>query len=399
MSASDVEEAESRLAESKKLVGGLIDQMDSGMTAMIISFSDAPQVVQEFTDNRRLLRERLATIKPTVRGTDLLGALDLADGLANPGRITTEEGGAEIDVVEAQPATVYIFSDGRFDDVKGFSLGNLRPVYVPIGSFEAKNLAITAFSTRRTEERPDEQQAFVQVTNFTDEPQSADVTIDLDGRFLDAKKVDVKPGESNGVVFPLTDAAAGELTATLKYELDTPTKSDALRQDDTGFAALNDAKPGRVLVVTPGNVALEVALATERIGKLGEIEFKTPDVLATEQYKKDADGSVYDLIVYDQCAPARMPRADTLFIGRLPPGRKWRGGAATDAADGAKDAKSETKDGKNAPAAAMTIAATWFRCRRLSIGTARIRCSAAWSWATWPLSIACCSIRRLARPC
>ena len=125
----------------------MIDQMDSGMTAMIISFADTPQVVQEFTDNRRLAARAAGDdSSPRVRGTDLHGALDLADGLANPGRITTEEGGAEIDVVEAQPATVYIFSDGRFEDVKGFSLGNLKPVYVPIGSFEAKNLAITAFT-------------------------------------------------------------------------------------------------------------------------------------------------------------------------------------------------------------------------------------------------------------
>ena len=117
MSATDAEGAKNRLEQAKTVVGGLIDQMESGMTAMIISFADTPQVVQEFTDNRRLLRERLATIEPTVRGTDLHGALDLADGLANPGRITTQEGGAEIDVVEAQPATLYIFSDGRFEDV------------------------------------------------------------------------------------------------------------------------------------------------------------------------------------------------------------------------------------------------------------------------------------------
>ena len=41
-------------------------------------------------------------------------------------------------------------------------------------------------------------------------------------------------------------------------------------QDDTGYAALNDAKPGRVLVVTPGNVALEVALATRAGRAAGE---------------------------------------------------------------------------------------------------------------------------------
>jgi hypothetical protein len=354
MSANDVEGAKSRLEESKKLVGGLIDQMESGMTAMIISFADTPQVVQEFTENRRLLRERLATIQPTVRGTDMLGALDLADGLANPGRVTAGEGNMEIDIVEAQPATLYIFSDGRFEDVKGFSLGNLRglnpddpddpPVYVPIGSFDAKNLAITGFTTRRSEEKPDERQAFVQVTNFTENPQSADVEIQLDGKFLDARQVEVKPGESSGAVFPLADAPAGKLTATLKYKLDTPAKLDALRQDDTGYAALNDAKPGRVLVVTPGNVALEVALATERMGKLGKIEFVTPDKLTSEQYKKDSEASVYDLIVYDQCAPPTMPRADTLFIGRLPPGPAWRGGEdASDAADG-RDATVEKDD-------------------------------------------------------
>ena len=74
-----------------------------------------------------------------------------------PSRLPLKEGDRDIDVVEPQPATIYIFSDGRFDDVKGFSLGNLTPFYVPIGSLDAKNLAITAFSTRRSEEHRDEE--------------------------------------------------------------------------------------------------------------------------------------------------------------------------------------------------------------------------------------------------
>ena len=326
MSATDVDDFANRLEEAKKLVGGLIDQMESGMTAMIIGFADTPQVVQEFTDNRRLLRERLATIEPTVRGTDVHGALELADGLANPGRITLGAGEAEIDVVEAQPATLYIFSDGRFEDVTGFSLGNLKPLYVPIGSFDAENLAITAFTTRRSEAAPEERQAFVQVANFTASAKSAVVEILLDGQFLDARQVEVPAGESSGLVFPLADAPAGNLTARLKYELVTPTKRDALEQDDVGYAALNDAKPGRVLVVTPGNVALEVALATERAVRLASVEFKTPDVLESESYRRDADAGAYDLVIYDQCTPPAMPRADTLLIGRLPPGPAWRGG-------------------------------------------------------------------------
>jgi hypothetical protein len=355
MSATDAVEATNRLEEAKKLVGGLIDQMEAGMTAMIISFADTPQVVQEFTDNRRLLQERLATIAPTIRDTDLVGALDLADGLANPGRITTQEGGIELDVVEPQPATLYIFSDGRFEDVKGFSLGNLKPFYIPIGSLEAQNLAITAFSTRRSDAKPEERQAFVQLTNFTDEGQSPIIEIQLDGQFLDAKQVDVPAGESSGVVFPLADAPPGKLTARLKYELDTATKRDVLEQDDVGYAALNDAKPGRALIVTPGNVALEVALATERAGRLATIQFQTPDYLESEEYKRDTESGAYDLVIYDQCAPEEMPRADTLFIGRLPPVPSWHGDDASGEQAGARGT-SDTND--SAATAAATTAST-----------------------------------------
>lgn len=325
MSSTDATEDKNRLEAAKKLVEGMIDQMSSGMTAMVISFADTPQVVQEFTDNRRLLRERVATIQPTNRGTDLHGALELADGLANPNRVPLREGDRDIDVVEARPATIYIFSDGRFERVKDFSLGNLKPYYVPIGSLDAPNLAITNFSTRRSESQPEAVQAFVQVGNFTQAAQKVVVELLRDGSLLDAKDTDVPAGETSGVVFPLPNATPGKLTARLKYELDTPTKRDVLELDDVAYAAINEAKPGRVLVATPGNVPLQVALATERAGKLANIEVKPPDVLTTDQYKKDAELGTYSLIVYDQCAPATMPRSNTLFIGRLPPGPAWRG--------------------------------------------------------------------------
>ena len=251
--------------------------MESGMTAMIISFADTPQVVQEFTDNRRLLRERLATIQPTVRGTDLHGALDLADGLANPGRITTEEGGTEIDVVEPQPATVYIFSDGRFEDVKGFSLGNLEAGLRADRLVRGQEPGDHRVRTRRSDAKPEERQALCRSRTSRKRPSRRSSKFSSTASFSMPSKLKCRPANRAAWCFRLADAPAGKLTARLKYELDTPTKRDALEQDDTGYAALNDAKPGRVLVVTPGNVALEIALATERAGRLANIEFKTPD--------------------------------------------------------------------------------------------------------------------------
>ena len=231
MAARDIDGAADRLAEAKRLVENLINQMDSGMAAMIISFADTPHVEQEFTSNRRLLRERLDAIRPTARGTDLRGALELASSLAAAGQTAHNGDGEESNIVEPPPATAYIFSDGRFEDVTGIELDHLKPVYVPIGSFEAPNLAIAAVATRRGEDRLDEQQAFVQVANFPSEPQEAIVELELDGQFLDAAKVDVPAGESAGVVFPLADGSVGGLSARLKYEL-RGAAGDSLGQDD-----------------------------------------------------------------------------------------------------------------------------------------------------------------------
>ena len=152
MQATDV--APSRLDEAKRQVGELIDQMRSGDVAMLISFADTARVEQGFTDDRRQLHRALEAIRPTSRGTSLLEALKLAAGLANPGR--SAEDVSDVQVAEALPATLYIFSDGRFGPVAGFALGNLDPKFVPIGSPEARNVGITAFSVRRneTEARP-----------------------------------------------------------------------------------------------------------------------------------------------------------------------------------------------------------------------------------------------------
>ena len=327
MSATDEKGDKNRLEDAKKAVGGMIDQMSTGMTAMIVSFADTPQVVQQFTDNRRLLRERLATIEPTVHTTDLQGAIELVAGLANPNRGSVRGDDREAEASEPQPAKLYIVSDGRFAAVKDVALGTLDPIYVPIGSLDARNLGITAFSIRRSDAKPEEKQGFAQVANYSQATRKVTIDLELDGTLLDAKEVEVAAGETRGVVFPLAKAPAGKLTARLKYELDTPSKHDVLPLDDVGFAAINEAKPGRVLVVTPGNVALRVALATQRSGRLANIQFQTPDVLKTEQYKSDAELGTYDLVVYDQCAPDAMPRANTVFIGRLPPGPGWQGGA------------------------------------------------------------------------
>jgi von Willebrand factor type A domain/Aerotolerance regulator N-terminal len=339
MSATDVDGARSRLAEAKELAEGLVDQMDSGMSAMVVSFAEKPQVVQEFTSNRRELRERIASIQPTAQGTNLAGALELANSLANAGAATATPIASGDEAASAEPPlpTAYILSDGRFEDAAGVAVDRLKLVYVPVGSFDAQNLAISALSVRRNEERPEEQQAFVQVANFTNESQKVVVELTLDGRFLDAAELEVPPGDVSGHVFPLAEGAVGGLSARLRYRLDGAT-GDSLPQDDVGYAALNDAGTGKVLVVTPGDAALELVLRTQRAARLATITFASPATLDSAEYRREAESGTYDLIIYDQCVPKQLPRSHTVFVGRLPPAANWS--RSEDASGDGADAQS-----------------------------------------------------------
>ncbi len=321
MGATDTT-ASDRLALAKEQVLGLIDQMEANSTAMLLSFGGDARVEQEFTQNKRKLRDKLAGIQLKPSKTNILGALELADGLATPGQYVESTANVALDA-DARPTTVYIFSDGRFAAIDDFALGNLTGVYLPIGTVDANNLAITAFSTRRAEGLSEGRQAFVQVTNFCDDEHEALVELKLNGAFLDAKRVTVPAGDSRGVTFVLDATAEGGLEASIAGESLTAV-GDRLAVDDKAYAALNRREGGRVLVVTPGNPVLRVVLDTDRATRLADIEFAEPSVLATDEHKSLAADGAYDLVVYDQCVPETMPRGNSLFVGEVPPLLTWR---------------------------------------------------------------------------
>jgi len=321
MSATDVAAGTTRLNQAKQRVAALVDQLESDMSAMIITFAEQPDVVQEFTNNKRLLREALTRVKPTAGSTDLHGALELADGFANPDRIMNEAGTQSFAVTEQQDVELYILSDGRFPSVKDFSLGNLRPRFLPIGSFTSQNLAITAFNARRNEERPELLQAFVQVANFSEQSQTAVIELTLNDRLLDAAELKVPAGSAASSTFNLS----GESEGILRSQLDLPnTFADALALDNRAHVVLTKNSNGRVLLVTPGNTTLESALSTTRANRLAKVDKLSPTQLSSPEFQEQSETEHYDLIIFDQCAPVSMPPAHTLLIGRLPPLESWQ---------------------------------------------------------------------------
>lgn len=334
MQATDVGEDESRFEKARKLIRQRIETMNDSDSAMLITFSDRAETVQSFTSDRRRLRDALSRVAVTNHPTTIIGALKAADGLANPRR-TSEVGNVnDVQVADAMPADLLIFSDGRFNQVPDFNLGNLKPEYISVGGKDVRNVAITAFSAERNVEKPAEVQAFATIVNLGNQLVETTATLLIDGDFLDAESATLDPGDQTGMSFTIESEDA----ATLELRLDT---DDDLPLDNVGYAGLAPMRSVSVLVVTPANTPLKLGLGTPKTSKICDAEFVMPSYLETDAYKARASAGIDDLIIYDRCVPDEMPASNTFFIGTLPPNDSVveGGQSETDTSGGGDDAR------------------------------------------------------------
>ncbi|MEO1619078.1 MAG: BatA and WFA domain-containing protein, partial [Planctomycetota bacterium] len=324
MMTTDVEEVENRFELARKQIRERIDNMEQDETAMLITFSDRAEVLQSFSSDRNRLRLALERAQVTNRTTNIIGALEAADGLANPRRSSTTGDENDVQVADPMPADLLVYSDGGFQDVSEFNVGNLKPTYQKIGGESVSNLAITAFSADRNVERPGDAQAFATVRNFGDDTAECNVSLYLDGAWRDSEAVSLEVDEETSLSFPLNQQ---EDAATLELRLESPDDDDAPLQDDLtvdnfAYAGLRPLRTVSVLVITEANRPLEIGLTTESAAKICVAEFKPPSYLESEEYKTRAIAGLDDLILFDRCRPPILPRTNTFFIGELP-GDGW----------------------------------------------------------------------------
>lgn len=312
MQATDLDGGETRFERARRLIGERIEAMNDTDSSMLVTFSDRPETVQSFTSDRRRLREALSRVKVTNHRTDVLGALKAADGLANPRRSSQVGDMSDVQVADAMPADLLIYSDGGFQQVTEFSLGNLVPQYYAMGTQNVRNLAIVAFSAERNLEQPTEVQAFGTIVNLGSQAAESTATLSMDGEFLDAQSVSLDPGDQTGLSFTIESEEA----VTLELKLDI---QDDFSVDNVGYAGLTPMRTVSVLVVTEGNTPLRLGLGTPKAKKICNPEFVSPSYLADEGYAARAEAGIDDLIIYDRCSPASMPATNTFFIGALPP--------------------------------------------------------------------------------
>ena len=334
MSAKDV--SPTRLdrakAEAKKIVAG----MGSSDLAMVISFSDRAKVVSTYTGNRNLINQRIDAIAPTEATTSLREALQVAAGLANPSK--QAEGVAANNLVAPK---LKIYTDGGFADVEGFSLGNLEPEVVVIGTAlptvaevadpqartDAKvkpasnNVAILALQTRRNDEKADIYQVFGRVHNYRgDEVATEAKLFKLDpakpgspGTLIDAIGLKIAKQSDQSFNFDLPDTGAAELEVRIDFVDDLPL-------DNRAFTLIGTPRKAQILVVTAGNRYLVDTLRTPLATTRADVIVASPEDYKTDAFRRDAAAGRFDLVIYDRVRPEIAPEANALYFGALPPG-------------------------------------------------------------------------------
>ena len=333
MRATDVKPT--RLDEAKAKAKKVVANMNSADLAMVITFSDRAKVVSNYTGNRQLLEKRIDEIEAGESTTSLREALEVAAGLANPTRQI--EGVVATSIVSP---TLLIYTDGGFADVDGFSLGNLNPEVVVIGTPPApyqpkpegaainapttpasNNVAIVSLQTRRNDEKPDIYQVFGRVHNYRDEVVATEAQLfrkdparpNDAGTLIDAIDLAIPASSDQAFKFELPDTGATELEVRINVDDDQPL-------DNRAFSLVGSPRKAQVLLVTEGDRFLLDALKTPMAQARAEVVVVGPEALKTEPVKVDLASGKYDLVIFDRSRPEISPQSNTLYFGSFPPG-------------------------------------------------------------------------------
>ena len=336
MGATDVKPT--RLERAKAEARKIVDSLGGDDLAMVLTFSDRAKVVSNYTGDRTALARRIDAIAPTENSTSLREALQVAAGLANPSK--QAEGVAANSLVAPQ---LKIYTDGGFADVEGFSLGNLEPEVIVIGSPPpavepsgdpaapnaakgkpaSNNVAILALQSRQDEEKPDRHQVFGRVHNYRGEDVSTEAKLSrLDpdnpagpGTLVDAVALKINKQSDGSFQFDLTDSGdkASEFVVTIDV-------ADDLPLDNRAYTLIAAPRKAQILAVTAGNRYLVDSLRTPLAAARADVVVINPDEFKADATKRDVAAGRYDLIIFDRVTPADPPEANALYFGALPPG-------------------------------------------------------------------------------
>ena len=272
MRARDV--APTRFDRARDEAMEIVAHLRPGQRAGLITAGPRPLVRVTPTEDRDRLVAALRELQPWDASGDVAGAVRLAAAhpLGPGGRIVAWTDGAR-GPLPALPRVAYRIL-GSSDD----------------------NVGITAFRALRD---PRGAEALVRVENFGTRSRRVPLEVTHDGATTYRAVLDLPPGASRTVVFPIT--AAGRFTARLAVH-------DILPDDDSATAILDPAPLPSVLVVGPGDPYLENVLRALPVVRAAATRAVDPTTWRS-----------YGVVILDRVDPGPIPPGDYLLIRTVPP--------------------------------------------------------------------------------
>src|SRR6476646_2944506 len=292
MAATDI--TPDRLTAAKAAaIGALHDLPTGGKVSVIAADRSARIVVNETTDLGRV-RQALDGIAVSSGRGDLGDALELA------GKLAARSGDAQI----------LVATDGAL--ATPIAAGTTVPAKVtvlPVGR-ERKNQAIVALAVR-TAPSAVTRSVFVSVANLDFERAARRLEVWGDGGLIEVRDLQLDPQSRSDVV--IDDVPRDVATLELHLVGADPAATgapDQLAVDDHAWAVIPPDRPREILVVGEGDPYLETALSyLPNVRLFGILQTEYPAKAAR------ADGTDWDLIIFEGPLPATLPRTPILAIG------------------------------------------------------------------------------------
>jgi len=159
----------------------------------------------------------------------------------------------------------------------------------------AENAGITRCEIRPRPGDPAKVELLIEVLNAGSRAVSCPLEIDFRGAPVDRSTLEIAPGKTFRKILSIDDPQGGLWVARLNH-------ADALAADNVAVVQVSERRRTRVALVTPGNRAVEAALAS------------LPGVDLTVFSELPDAGPPADLLVWDGKVPARLPSGPNLVL-------------------------------------------------------------------------------------
>ena len=288
MQATDGGNLPTRFEAARATIQRLIDDLPTHSTMTLILVGQQPQVLAAATNDKGVLHHALQAAQVENGSADWTAALALAAGAVRVGN--------------QDDAAILIVSDGGLPDANLPALPT-QAMYLPTGN-AADNLALSALATRHTPAGP---QLFASVANYGNLSQTALLSIYLNDKIFTTRQMEIPAGEVSNLVLSNLPPTPAIYTARLSLPVGSQASAlDHLPLDDVAWTIYHPPFSARALIISPGNIFLEQALAAQ------------PDL---QPYRLRPEATVptegFDLYVYDGLLSETLPDADLLLINPL----------------------------------------------------------------------------------